>query len=773
MRGEISSLTTFGYSNFIIIIKPGSYMNNIKRVSLLLGLSIICLAFTYKPTQDHPIWGFSKDHISSEYLLEHRFDSYLNRKDMMKWLQFMASQPNGDGSPHDSINAAYVAQKMNKWGWDAKIVKYYVLFPTPREQELELVAPTHYKAKLREPSFKQVPVTYHRNHELPPYNAFSADGDVTGKLVYVNQGIPGDYDYLDKLGISVKGKIVIVRYGGSFRGVKAKLAYEHGAIGCIIYSDPKDDGYARGDVYPDGPWRPKYGVQRGSLLDITKYAGDPLTPGYAATKNAKRIPIKDAPTIMKIPVQPISYADALPLLKALGGPVAPASWRGALPITYHIGPGAAKVHLKLTFNWKLVTDFDTIAMIKGSEYPDQWVIRGNHRDGWVFGAEDPLSSLMAELGEAKAMGQLLKTGWRPKRTIIYCSWDGEEPGLFGSTEWVEQHAEELQKKGVVYINTDDSGRGFLSMGGSPVIQKMLNEVASDIKDPETNVSILRRDRLRMMVSGNSHAQNATELPVHPLGSGSDFTPFLQHIGISSMDLGFYGENYGGYYHSLYDTYDHYMRFGDPGFHYGVTLAESVGHSILRFADADIIPFGFRDFSNDLGKYVDQLKKQNDVMRKDIKNHNKLVSLHAYKTIANPSRPFVSPQKEDIIPKLFFSPLYEAVKNVKHYSALYDSLLANKLNNGTLSTKKAADINKQLIETDRALTYSKGLPGTPWFKHEIYATGPTTGYSVKTLPAIHIAMDAKKWTVAQQQIPVVAGVLNHFADELQNAVNELK
>lgn len=347
------------------------------------------------------------------------------------------------------------------------------------------------------------------------------------------------------MGISVKGKIVIAKYAGSWRGIKPKLAAENGAIGCLIYSDPKDDGYVRGDVYPKGAFKNKTGVQRGSVMDMPTYPGDVLTPGYGATKDAKRLDRQDAPTITKIPVLPISYEDAQPLLEALDGQVAPNSWKGGLPITYHIGPGPAKVHLKLEFDWQLKPAYNVIATMKGADFPDQWVMRGNHHDAWVHGANDPISGMVALMEEARVVGELAKKGNRPKRTLVYCAWDAEEPGLIGSTEWVEDHKKELQQKVVAYINTDGNGRGFLGAGGSHSLQAMVGEVAGTVKDPQRGVSIKERRSAVNLVNGGKE-----DFSLYALGSGSDYTPFIQHAGIASLNLGFGGENAGGEYHTI-------------------------------------------------------------------------------------------------------------------------------------------------------------------------------------------------------------------------------
>ncbi len=415
------------------------------------------------PQENAALRGYASDSARTERDWEAKFRAIPEPANLRAYMQRLSARPHHVGSPYDKDNAGWLLAKLKEFGLDAQIETFDVLFPTPKARHLELVAPSHFTARLMEPAEAADPTSGQHEEQLPTYNAYSIDGDVTAPLVYVNYGVPDDYEQLDRLGISVKGAIVIARYGGSWRGIKPKVAAEHGAIGCLIYSDPRDDGYEHGDVFPGGPMRNKDGVQRGSVMDMPIYPGDPLTPGVGATKDAKRLALKDAVTLTKIPVMPISYGDAQPLLAAMEGPAAPAAWRGGLPITYHIGPGPAKVHLQLAFNWDLKPLYNVIARIPGSRYPDEWVIRGNHHDAWVNGAEDPVSGTAALLEEARALGTLLKEGWKPQRTIIYCIWDGEEPGLLGSTEWAEAHDAELRQKAAVYINSDSNGRG--SAGG--------------------------------------------------------------------------------------------------------------------------------------------------------------------------------------------------------------------------------------------------------------------------------------------------------------------
>jgi len=598
---------------------------------------------------------------------------------------------------------------------------------------------------------------------------------VTGEVVYVNYGVPKDYEELERRGVDVKGRIVLARYGLSWRGIKPKVAAEHGAIGCLIYSDPRDDGYFEGDVYPRGPYRNETGAQRGSVADMPLYPGDPLTPGVGATPEvAGSIDLRLAQTLTKIPVMPISYGDALPLLKALGGPVAPEAWRGALPLTYHIGPGPAKVHLKLSFDWKLAPAYDVIATLAGSERPDEWVIRGNHHDAWVNGAEDPVSGLVALMAEAKSVGALHKAGWRPKRTIVYAAWDAEEPGLLGSTEWAEAHAAELQDKAVVYVNSDSNGRGFLQMAGSHTLEKFINQVARDVPDPQTKVSVAERLRARRIaVRGDDEpedrkeARERADLRIAALGSGSDYTPFLQHLGIASLDIGFGGENGNGIYHSIYDSFAHYTRFNDPTFEYGVALARLGGRTVLRLAEADVLPFEFTAFADTLGRYVKQVAKLADDMREKTEEDNRLARDGTLVLAADPQQRFVAPKPREPVPYVNFAPLQNALARVDESARAFDKARAERAGR-PLAPETQRALDEILRQAERALTRPLGLPGRPWFRHQVYAPGYYTGYGVKTLPGVREALEMRHWQSAEEQAVIAARTLEGFAALIDRA-----
>lgn len=697
--------------------------------------------------------------------LEADFDAVLNPKNLDEWMQHMSSKPHHVGSPWSKQNAEFIAGKFRAWGFETEIETFDVLLPTPKILILEMVAPTTFKAQLKEPALEGDATSGILKDRLPGYNAFSADGDVTAELVYVNYGIPADYEELERRGIDVKGKIVIARYGASWRGIKVKLAYEHGAVGCIIYSDPKDDGYFRGDVYPEGPYRMARGIQRGSVLDMPLYPGDPLTPGYGATKDAERLDYREAPTIMKIPVIPISYADAQPLLEALTGPVVPPEWRGALPITYHIGPGPARVHLKLEFDWKLRTAYNPVGRIKGSKYPDEWIMRGNHHDGWVFGAADPLSGMVATMEEARAIGELVKKGWRPKRTLIYAGWDAEEPALLGSTEWVEFHQDELSEHLVIYINTDGTGRGFLRVGGSHTLEKFVNEVMVDVDDPQLGVSTAERVRARLKVNGKEEGDRE-DLPIYAMGSGSDYTAFIHHLGITSMNLGFGGESGGGSYHSAFDSYDHYIRFMDPGFQYGITLSKVTGRLVMRLSEAEILPFRFVNFADHVGRYIKELKELAEKKQKATEKQNTLLDENAYILAADPTKTYVPPVKEDPVPDFDFTPLEAAHDKLEKSALAYEKILSKY--SGSIGTEQRQQLNGILMKVERAMIRKDGLPRRPWFRHQIYAPGYYTGYGVKTLPGIREGLEERNWDEVREYILIVSKTLKQVAVEIDRA-----
>lgn len=698
--------------------------------------------------------------------LENRFDQLLNKENIGHYIKEFSSKPHHLGSDAGKEVAFKLNDLFKSYGWNSQIETFYVLFPTPVERKLELVSPVKFSATLKEPA---VPgdATSGQQGQLPTYNVWGADGDVTAPLVFVNYGLPADYKELASRGIDVKGKIVIAKYGNSWRGIKPKVAYEHGAVGCIIYSDPIDDGYYQGDAYPEGPFKNEHTVQRGSVMDMVIYPGDPLTPGYASVKNAKRLTKEEAVTILKIPVLPISYHDAKPLLEALDGPVAPASWRGALPFTYRIGGGdKTKVHLKIKQNWDIVPAYNVVAKIKGSEYPDEWVIRGNHHDAWVNGASDPVSGLASLLEEAKAIGELVKQGYKPKRTLVYTAWDGEEQSLLGSTEWVEQHAKELSEKAVAYINTDNNSSGFFSAGGSHALSDLVTSITKSVKDPITQATIFDRKRASEIIkaSGTAKKKALLESPDYnlgALGTGSDYSAFLQHLGIPSLNFGFSGESTGGEYHSIYDSYDNYIRFKDPGFNYGLALSQAAGRAVLRLADAEKLPFNFTGLYTAVQNYTDEVIGSAKTLQQEAGLQRQLIDSDIYKLAADPKEPFQAKEKQVEVPTFDFKPLTDALLGLKKEAAA----LQLRQQGFTGDQKAIRQNNLKLYQAEKTLLLENGLPRRPWYKHSIYAPGFYTGYGVKTLPGIREGIEEGHYDEAKQELVKLTGAINKLTQYL--------
>ena len=720
--------------------------------------------------------------------LEQRFNARLSPADQDAWMKLMAAEPNHVGSPHNKANAEWLLARFKEWGWDAHIEIFKVLYPTPIREALTMPATGKAKAftaTLQEPDIPGDTTARAKQPSLPAYVAFQGDGDVTAPLVYVNYGMEADYRKLAELGISVKGKIVIARYGQGWRGLKPKLAQEHGAIGCLIYSDPQDDGYAKDSVYPKGPMRPARGFQRGSVADMTLYPGDPLTPGVGATDAATRLKREDAPTILKIPTLPISYADAQVFLATLTGPVAPPNWRGSLPITYRTGPGARPVHLMVKSEWSLKPVYNVIATLKGSEFPDQWVIRGNHHDGWVYGAADPLSGMVAMLDEARALGALVKEGWKPKRTIVYTSWDAEEPMLLGSTEWAEQHAAELQRKAVLYLNSDGNGRGLLGLGGSEDLQKFATGVADAITDPETHVSVgaRRRAGLRVAATGpdaKDHAKAQAKLaadpkgdvPIEALGSGSDYSTFLQRLGVATLDIGYGGEgDSAGVYHSRYDTYEHFSKFVDPGFVYGKVLAQTAGALVIRAADAELPLQQAQGFATSVTQYFNEVKKLADDKREAAVQQKAMLGDRVFALAADPTISHADPIALAPVPAFDFAPMDTAIAALAKSAAAYDAALA--ANGAKLSAPQKASLQGLMQTIGQTLLVEQGLPGRDWYKNVITAPGRFTGYGAKTLPGIREAVEEERWADVATYVRLTAGALDAYRARLDQATTVLK
>lgn len=733
----------------------------LQAVLLAVTLSLAGWAFA------DDLLGFDAASSNSQRALEAQFDNNLNAAEMDDWLRQLSAKPHHVGSAASKEVAEFTAALFESWGYDVEIAEYEILLPTPITRELELVSPTTYTATLEEDSLPEDPSTSVRDELLPPYNAFSVDGDVEGELVFVNYGIPEDYDILERHGIDVTGKIAIAKYGRSWRGIKPKLAGEKGAIATIIYSDPGDDGYGAGDVYPKGPFKHESAVQRGSVMDMPTYPGDVLTPGTGATKRARRLDIDDAPTLTKIPVLPISQRDALPLLSAMDGSVVPSEWRGGLPITYHLGPGPARVRMKLEFNWQRVTAYNVIARLEGSEFPDEWVVRGNHHDGWNHGAADPLSGLVALLAEAKSVAMLAKDGQRPQRTVVYAAWDAEEPGLIGSTEWAEHHARDLKEHAVAYLNTDGNSRGFVNIGGSHTLERFFNQIIEDVADPRSDITLKDRRRAFLKVNagderGKKDAEDRDDLRIYPLGSGSDYTPFLQHLGIASANLSFGGEGSDGSYHTLYDTYEHYTAWRDPGLQYGVALAETAGRATLRLANAGRLPFEFTGFADNVSLYLSEIEELADTMRRDTEQTNERLDDGTFAAALDPNKSLGPPKREEPVPYFNFAPLRNALDRLQAAADDYADVS---------SSGRAASpaVNEMLYTSERLMTREAGLPGRSWYKHHIYAPGFYTGYGVKTLPGVREAIEQREYDAVDGQIEIVTAVLDGLSERIE-AIN---
>ena len=752
-------------------------MRRFAAVLLIFTLIVPPLALAADET---PLVGYAPHSSQTERDWESKFRAIPDPANLREYMRRLSARPHHVGSPYDKENAEWILARFKEWGLDAHIETFDVLFPTPKVRVLEMVEPTKFTAKLDEPVVAIDPTSNQKSEQLPTYNAYSIDGDVTAPLVFVNYGLPEDYEKLDRLGISVKGAIVIAKYYHSWRGVKPKVAAEHGAVGCLIYSEPQDDGYTRDNVFPAGPMRNPDGVQRGSVMDFaSSNPGDPLTPGYVASPSHPRLTVQEAKSITKIPVLPISYGDAQPLLAALQGPMAPDEWRGSLPIPYHVGPGPAKVHLKLAFNWDLKPVNDVIAKIPGSVAPDEWIIRGNHHDAWVNGAEDPVSGQAPLLEEARALGMLVKQGWKPRRTIIYAAWDGEEPMLLGSTEWVEAHADELRQHAAVYINTDANDRGLLSMGGSHTLEQFVNAVARDIEDPETKMTVWQRHQLSDIAQAHSaddrkELRQRADLPIQALGSGTDFTAFLDHLGIATLDLGYGGEDEQGIYHSIYDDFFWYTHFSDSDFVYGRALSQTVGTSVMRLADAEVLPFDFVDFADTIHKYTKDLEKLLADRQEAIRERNQELEEGVFKATFDPRRPTVAPQREEVPPHLNFAPMQNAADSLTHSAEHYRQALSHK--QGALSEAQAEwlrSLNQQLMQSERKLTNDDGLPRRPWYKHLLYAPGIYSGYEVKTVPSVREGIEQKRYAEADQEIARVAKALEDESHLIESVAQMLE
>ena len=752
-----------------------------RRLRHLTAIGLLVTATSFgspkSPNRTQGLYGFHSDSTASHLDLEEKYRSQLDGANLKEWMRTMTSRPHHAGSLKAKQNAELMAQLFRSWGYETEIEVFHVLFPTPKERRIDILGPEPASLGLTEEVATADSAADSLLEEgLPPFNAYSADGDVTGDLVYVNYGVPADYQELDRQGISVEGKLVIARYGGSWRGIKPKVAAEKGAVGCIIFNDPAADGFPLGEPYPEGPYKHETAVQRGSVLDLPVRPGDPLTPYVGATEQASRLARKEAETIMKIPVLPISYRDALQLFRVIGGDVAPPAWRGGMPVTYRVGgTNAVKIRLQASFRWDLEPAYNVLAKLRGAEFPDQWIVRGNHHDAWVIGAHDPVSGMVTVLEQARAMAELVKSGWRPRRTIVFCAWDAEEPGLLGSTEWVEGHREELVRKAVAYVNTDGNSRGFLNtFEGSHSLEKMAVEAAHAVKDPQTGVAIPERLQALLMVQSGGATDRDFGLRLEAPGCGSDYSPFIQHLGIASLNLGFSGEGAGGEYHTMFDTFDHYIRHRDPSFEYGVALTELCGLITLRLAQADVVPFDFEIQAETVKTYVTELEELVKTMRDKTIRRNVLLDEGLYQLAADPLHPKSPPEKNAPVPHFNFAPLRNAVERLQFSAQRYSEAQLELLSgNVTMSAPELQKLNRVLFQSERALIREEGLPGRPWFRHQLYAPGRYTGYSVKTLPGIREAIEERQWEEVNGQIEQVAAYLEKLTKRVDEATSLIR
>ena len=711
-------------------------MKAILRAALapFLIFNVVCAAIipcAVAQTKEVPaaLDGFTAAETVAERQLEERFRAMPAPASAREHLRILTREPHVAGTPEDYQTALYVRDQLRKFGISAELKEYQVLLPFPkRPTVLELIAPRRQRLALQEAVLPQDSSSSNARI-IPLFNAYSATGDVTAPLVYVNYGLPEDYKALQNLKVEVKGRIVIARYGRSFRGVKAKVAEENGAVGLIIYSDPQDDGYMQGDVYPNGPWRPETSAQRGSVMYLFQYPGDPLTPGKPAIPGTVRLKQDDpALNIPRIPVQPISYGDARRLLEPLHGPLRPQGFQGGLPFPYHVGGTEdVRVHLKTDMDFQVKTIWNVIGRIDGAEERDRWVILGNHRDAWTFGAVDPNSGTTAMLELARGFGELLKTNWRPRRTIIFGSWDAEEQGLIGSTEWAEEHAAELKEKAVAYLNMDSAVSGA-NFGASsvPTFWKLIRAAARDVRDPKTGKSVYQawqdrtnESRPEAQLTDASAGTDApiAEARINALGSGSDYTPFLQHLGVSSLDMGFGGDY--GVYHSAYDSFNWMAKFGDPDFVYHVAAAQIWGTITLRLANARALPFDYTDYATELRDFVNETQKT-AARRKLADDFDAKALLDAVKDLQD-----------------------EAARVQTRKSELLDETDGSRTRADDANSRARARlqrINDSLIAAERALTDERGLRGRNWYRHQIYAPGFYTGYAAQPLPDLRQAID---------------------------------
>jgi N-acetylated-alpha-linked acidic dipeptidase len=717
--------------------------------SYRLALGLVVLLGCRERSASLPVRGYPADLLDSLRSREAVLRDTPDSARVNEYSRIMSEEPNHAGSPGARALAEWALGKFREWGFEAEIEEFEALLPTPTLRRVELVSPTRFVAKMQEPVIAEDKDSGDKG-QLPTYNAYGADGDVEGELVFANYGNAEDYAHLDSLGVDLRGKIVIVKYGRGVRSAKIKQAAERGGIGILIYSDPEEDGFTRGEVYPKGPWRPEDGVQRGTAADYAAmYAGDPLSPGWSSKKGSRRLTRAEAKSLPAIPVAPLSYGDARPLLEALSGALPPnENWKGGLPIPYHIGPGPARVRMQIRSDWKIGPLYNVVGRIRGVAAPDEWVIFGNHHDGWVNGAADPISGASALMEAARALSQLIKSGWQPQRTIIFTLWDGEEWGLLGSTEWAEEHAQELRDKAVVYFNTDGYTKGVFEAEGSHTLTTFVRELARDMVDPAGGslIDAAQRERLTSAkTAAESTSARTRRFELGAAGSGTDFEAFLEHLGIASVSHGFEGGPTAGTYHSIYDSYDNFKRFIDPGFVYGKTQATTVATLALRMADAPVLPFSFSDAAAAYRGYAQEV-----------------VAL---------AQASLGSEKLDV------SPVMQAIDRLAQAGADVDRAYSSVMQRGSAFISGKSDavraINRDLYQSERDLLDPDGLPGREWFKSTMYATGIYTGFAPDPMPGVRQALQARKQSAAQDQVRRVAAAVDRMATRATRVADALQ
>jgi len=722
---------------------------------LLISLAQSNSTFAQTSGRSAALDGFTSEGAAAQRRREEQFRAVPQPDLAREHLRKLTAEPHVAGTKEDYATAIYVRDQMRSYGLAAELKEYEVLLPYPkRPSVIELIASRREKLNLTEAVIPEDPSSSHAKI-IPLFNGYSPSGDVTAPLVYVNYGLPPDYEALKKLGVTVKGKIVLARYGNSFRGVKAKVAEENGAAGLIIYSDPADDGYMKGDVYPNGPWRPASSAQRGSVQYLFLYPGDPLTPGRPSIPGVPRLKIEEATDLTRIPVQPISYGDARRLLERLRGPLRPDGFQGGLPFAYHVGGNEdVRVHLKTEMDYQVRKIWNVIARIEGGDEKDRWVLMGNHRDAWTFGAVDPNSGTTAMLEAARGFGQLLKSGWTPRRTIVLCSWDGEEYGLIGSTEWAEEYADELKQKAVAYLNMDAAVSGaHFGASSVPSLWGLIRAATRDVRDPKTGKSVYQQwqDRAREdgpeaeLAEESGSDVKAAEAGIGSLGSGSDYTPFLQHLGIPSLDMGFGGDY--GVYHSAYDSFHWMSRFGDPTFAYHVAAAQLWGTVALRLADADGLPFDYTDYGVQIREFFNEsvktARRRNLATAFDEKKMREAVEDFSREAAR------VEKSRQETVIEIEQT---RVQANDRHPRAV----------------ARLKRINEALIAVERALTDDRGLHGRPWYKHQIYAPGFYTGYAAQPLPDFRQALEDRNGPNAKQALEAIVEAVKRATEVLRKA-----